>query len=312
MVSDNTETAAKASDRVINPHFEMVVCKISAAVHHVPEHLPTEHSMSRSESTKIRERLTALLAKAESTASTAEAEALRTKAAELMSLHRLSMGDLTATDASTMVARVFSPEAFGFTKYTADHIYGLGKAARSLGVYYFWEPDGRGVRSVTMVGLESQIDMLQALMPSLKVQCDRDVLAYRPEKTWAVRTQRSDITEGELIRWVQHMKEKSPRDESAYTVRREKKDDRWVISRAASVPETSGARRRFVRSWWEGVGQQFDNANETVTDDTGSTSLVLMRDDHKAAEAHAGVEPCLLYTSPSPRDATLSRMPSSA
>ena len=29
-------------------------------------------------------------------------------------------------------------------------------------------------------------------------------------------------------------------------------------------------------------------------------------------EVHGGAIPCLLYTSPSPRDATLSRMPSSA
>ena len=34
--------------------------------------------------------------------------------------------------------------------------------------------------------------------------------------------------------------------------------------------------------------------------------------DTKAALADRGIESCLLYTSPSPRDATLSRMPSSA
>ena len=33
---------------------------------------------------------------------------------------------------------------------------------------------------------------------------------------------------------------------------------------------------------------------------------------HPAIEARATAKPCLLYTSPSPRDATLSRMPSSA
>ena len=34
--------------------------------------------------------------------------------------------------------------------------------------------------------------------------------------------------------------------------------------------------------------------------------------DVKPGEVHAIMGPCLLYTSPSPRDATLSRMPSSA
>ena len=35
-------------------------------------------------------------------------------------------------------------------------------------------------------------------------------------------------------------------------------------------------------------------------------------DSHKGAMDHAEDAVCLLYTSPSPRDATLSRMPSSA
>ena len=33
---------------------------------------------------------------------------------------------------------------------------------------------------------------------------------------------------------------------------------------------------------------------------------------HNISLLHLGINPCLLYTSPSPRDATLSRMPSSA
>ena len=38
----------------------------------------------------------------------------------------------------------------------------------------------------------------------------------------------------------------------------------------------------------------------------------LLRDDHIDAVYIATIHPCLLYTSPSPRDGLLSRMPSSA
>ena len=41
-------------------------------------------------------------------------------------------------------------------------------------------------------------------------------------------------------------------------------------------------------------------------DPQGVTSIAML------AESHISIHTCLLYTSPSPRDATLSRMPSSA
>ena len=48
------------------------------------------------------------------------------------------------------------------------------------------------------------------------------------------------------------------------------------------------------------------NLSEPMSDETFSQIQALMRDWSVL------VFPCLLYTSPSPRDATLSRMPSSA
>ena len=55
------------------------------------------------------------------------------------------------------------------------------------------------------------------------------------------------------------------------------------------------------------------NVPAVCLDRTGQTSIDLTADDLAGLEGHAVlVRTCLLYTSPSPRDATLSRMPSSA
>ena len=52
-----------------------------------------------------------------------------------------------------------------------------------------------------------------------------------------------------------------------------------------------------------------DSYREQLLDERFKLALV---EAQITAEALAGASPCLLYTSPSPRDATLSRMPSSA
>ena len=41
-------------------------------------------------------------------------------------------------------------------------------------------------------------------------------------------------------------------------------------------------------------------------------ALAILENFHSKGFVHGDIKPCLLYTSPSPRDATLSRMPSSA
>ena len=50
------------------------------------------------------------------------------------------------------------------------------------------------------------------------------------------------------------------------------------------------------------IGEQFFAPSRTMTEGVFTTFQAASGDNH----------PCLLYTSPSPRDATLSRMPSSA
>ena len=49
-------------------------------------------------------------------------------------------------------------------------------------------------------------------------------------------------------------------------------------------------------------------------DPSNDTVMALQEDENAEAEtySYSGLVSCLLYTSPSPRDATLSRMPSSA
>ena len=46
--------------------------------------------------------------------------------------------------------------------------------------------------------------------------------------------------------------------------------------------------------------------------DSNQNTEALTEEDRSIDLVHGGIPPCLLYTSPSPRDATLSRMPSSA
>ena len=50
----------------------------------------------------------------------------------------------------------------------------------------------------------------------------------------------------------------------------------------------------------------------TMTSGTIAKWLVKVGDNVSSGDVIAEIETCLLYTSPSPRDATLSRMPSSA
>ena len=53
------------------------------------------------------------------------------------------------------------------------------------------------------------------------------------------------------------------------------------------------------------VGEQINPDDLQILSDSGFRSIICNRPDGESSD-------CLLYTSPSPRDATLSRMPSSA
>ena len=53
-------------------------------------------------------------------------------------------------------------------------------------------------------------------------------------------------------------------------------------------------------------------ANEFLNQTNYIDEIIHLERDNKINQKHDGFKGCLLYTSPSPRDATLSRMPSSA
>ena len=67
------------------------------------------------------------------------------------------------------------------------------------------------------------------------------------------------------------------------------------ITRQIANWNTSNAPLRSVQDWWSAAASVLRNARW-----------------HTARKDSEGYQACLLYTSPSPRDATLSRMPSSA
>ena len=67
----------------------------------------------------------------------------------------------------------------------------------------------------------------------------------------------------------------------------------------------------FVQMLWE-KGSQYENEVMSGLEQDYLDLSVFALEEKEQKTAQAMAEGCLLYTSPSPRDATLSRMPSSA
>ena len=75
---------------------------------------------------------------------------------------------------------------------------------------------------------------------------------------------------------------------------------------------TSGAIQRFEQADWHSA-QQASRERIVLYDQRVSETLALIRKDYKVDELNTALwRHCLLYTSPSPRDLSTSRMPSSA
>ena len=126
------------------------------------------------------------------------------------------------------------------------------------------------------------------------VQCERNVVIFSSEQPGGLMT----VLMGENM---------MRKDGAAH-----------ATERRQSLPTLSP---RTVKNIWK---RQFEQSTELVLDElmeyqTGDLACDLVRDYAMPVSAHAlrsitGLTnmTCLLYTSPSPRDATLSRMPSSA
>ena len=96
-----------------------------------------------------------------------------------------------------------------------------------------------------------------------------------------------------LIAWFSGTKE-GQNDVSIYTARLPLGTDQW--SNASLVSRRDG----------------YSNQNPVLFYDPTTKILNLWHSQQPAGEGETDAKVCLLYTSPSPRDATLSRMPSSA
>ena len=77
---------------------------------------------------------------------------------------------------------------------------------------------------------------------------------------------------------------------------------RWADSVSDEYPWPEYPRPQLVRTQWVNLNGKWDASVHLPNEDPDFTSSILV-------PFPIG---CLLYTSPSPRDATLSRMPSSA
>ena len=78
-----------------------------------------------------------------------------------------------------------------------------------------------------------------------------------------------------------------------------------TISTAAADGSRAAGTYTILNDQWDSNGDGIDAEFSVVVDGVGNTTITVTNDGD-------GFIVCLLYTSPSPRDATLSRMPSSA
>ena len=62
----------------------------------------------------------------------------------------------------------------------------------------------------------------------------------------------------------------------------------------------------------EGIGKQMNAETLASTDRADTNDSTYKKQDHAEVHSNSPTQTCLLYTSPSPRDLSTSRMPSSA
>jgi Protein of unknown function (DUF2786) len=124
---------------------------------------------------RILHRVTALLAKAESTTYPEEAEALTAKAQELMTLHAI---DLAAVEADRGGRAAVSGRRIGIDDpYARARVTLLSEVARANRCRAVWS---RGLGFATVFGGEGDLDAVEVLYTSLLVQATRAMVVARP------------------------------------------------------------------------------------------------------------------------------------
>jgi Protein of unknown function (DUF2786) len=132
---------------------------------------------------RILHRVTALLAKAESTAYPDEAEALTGKAQELMTRHAI---DVAAVEAERGGGARASGRRIGIDDpYARARVTLLSEVARANRCRAVWS---RGLGFATLFGDEGDLDAVEVLYTSLLVQATRAMVVARPPGTGGGRT----------------------------------------------------------------------------------------------------------------------------
>jgi hypothetical protein len=127
---------------------------------------------------RIVHRVTALLAKAESTTYPDEAEALTAKAQELMTLHAI---DVAAVEAEQGGAARVSGRRIGIDDpYARARVTLLSEVARANRCRAVWS---RGLGFATVFGDEGDLDAVEVLYTSLLVQATRAMVVARPARS---------------------------------------------------------------------------------------------------------------------------------
>jgi Protein of unknown function (DUF2786) len=135
---------------------------------------------------RILHRVTALLAKAESTAYPDEAEALTGKAQELMTRHAI---DVAAVEAERGGGARASGRRIGIDDpYARARVTLLSEVARANRCRAVWS---RGLGFATLFGDEGDLDAVEVLYTSLLVQATRAMVVARPPGTGGGRTGRA-------------------------------------------------------------------------------------------------------------------------
>lgn len=220
---------------------------------------------------KTREKIRALLAKADSTEHAAEAATFAAKAAALMARHGLDRDDLDA-DVAGVIATVDAAELWGQMPYGDVRVVGLRNLGQVLGVYVIARahPGSNYPRVVDLLGRRDAVDRLVDIWYLIQAQADAAVLDARPPQDWRFDTCTDDVYSWDPVRrmsaqWGQQLR---------------------AMYREPTPAEVKTHRRSMLIGYLNECAMRLGEALASPDDDESSSDLlpVLASDYDKAAQ----------------------------
>lgn len=162
---------------------------------------------------RVIDKIRGLLAKAESTEYDEEASALLDKAAELMAKYRIDAALLEAADPAKADDVIEVRTVSVGTYHVAKGMLAV-QLAQTFGAHVTWGSRRPGRRTLNFVGHRSDLDVVEALMTSIELQLDRELLKVKGYDAGDTRTQRASFAYGFVRRVGQRLKDHYAKAES--------------------------------------------------------------------------------------------------